>query len=263
MDFAPETIRFGQDEHEVRATVLPERGALISQFSVQGREVFYLDEATVADPSRSVRGGIPILFPFAGALKDDHLVWSKTTIQQHGFGRNQRWKVTQREADALTVAFSDDAQTFAVFPYRFWAEQRVSVSHQTLSVVLSVRNTGAEPMPLAPGWHPYFACPSEQKSEIESDVESLDSARFTPNETFDFGIAAPASARFVLPQLGPLQLGWSSNMRFLQFWSQPQKDFICIEPFLGPPNAINGPAGDRLLPGAVHEYRMTIRCPAP
>ena len=50
-----ETIAFG----DVRAEVVPERGALVTALRVGTRDVLYLDPETLADPTKNVRGGIP------------------------------------------------------------------------------------------------------------------------------------------------------------------------------------------------------------
>jgi galactose mutarotase-like enzyme len=47
-------------------------------------------------------------------------------------------------------------------------------------------------------------------------------------------------------------------MRHLQFWSQPGKDFICIEPFTGPNNTINTDQRIDIAPGRAHTFWMKI-----
>ena len=72
-------------EHgEVLAEVAPARGALVTRLRVGDREVLYLDRATLDDPSKNVRGGVPLLFPFAGKLADDTLTLTGTKMKQHG-----------------------------------------------------------------------------------------------------------------------------------------------------------------------------------
>jgi D-hexose-6-phosphate mutarotase len=48
---------------DVLATVAPSRGALVSSLQVGHKQVLYLDRTTFEDPSKNVRGGIPVLFP--------------------------------------------------------------------------------------------------------------------------------------------------------------------------------------------------------
>jgi hypothetical protein len=46
-----------------RVLVAPERGAIVTRFLVEDRPVLYLDESTLLDPKKNVRGGNPVLFP--------------------------------------------------------------------------------------------------------------------------------------------------------------------------------------------------------
>jgi len=40
-----------------RVVIAPQRGALVTSFSVGGRELLYLDESTLSDATKNVRGG--------------------------------------------------------------------------------------------------------------------------------------------------------------------------------------------------------------
>ena len=46
-----------------RLRVVPERGGLVTEWLCNGREVLYFDQERFADPAKSIRGGIPVLFP--------------------------------------------------------------------------------------------------------------------------------------------------------------------------------------------------------
>lgn len=85
--FREHTIRYA----EVEAAVSPERGAIVTHLRIGEQEILFLDRATFEDPVKNVRGGVPILFPFAGRLSDDQFVPANTRIGQHGFARNKPW----------------------------------------------------------------------------------------------------------------------------------------------------------------------------
>jgi len=89
-----EQLAFG----DVSVEVVPERGALVTALRVGSHDVLYLDRDTLADPAKNVRGGIPLLFPFAGKLADETLTLTGTKMKQHGFARNRAWSVTERDA---------------------------------------------------------------------------------------------------------------------------------------------------------------------
>jgi galactose mutarotase-like enzyme len=85
--------------------------------------------------------------------------------------------------------------------------------------------------------------------------------RFADDREFDFGVPAAIDgrARFALPALGELALDASPEMRHLQFWSQPGKPFICIEPFYGPAGTINTDARGWVPAGSARTFWMRIR----
>jgi len=245
---------------DVTAEVVPERGALVSSVRVRGREVLYLDRTTLKDMSKNVRGGIPLLFPFASKLVDEVFVPAGTKMKQHGFGRSKPWRVVEKRADAVRVALVQDAYAASHYPYEYEVEQAATVVPHGLHVELLIVNKGVKPLPVSPGWHPYFQCTAAKKNTVTGDVAGLASDKLTNDHVFDFGLVAPVTGRaqFQIPRLGTLRLSFSPEMRHLQFWSEPGKDFICIEPFQGPPNTINTPQRCDIPPGRAHCFWMRI-----
>jgi len=225
----------------VKAEICPQRGAIVTQLSVLGKPVLYLDRATLDDGTKNVRGGIPVLFPYAGKLDEKKFVHAGTTMEQHGFGRNKAWAVTDKRPYSVTMTLEADSDTRKVYPYSFRAEQTVQVIPAGLLVELLVLNQDAKPLPVSPGWHPYFCCPGPQKGNVKGDVAGLTADKLGNDKEFDFGLVAPANGRgsFQVPSLGNLRISFEPAMRHMQFWSQPGKDFICIEPFWGPNNTVN------------------------
>lgn len=217
---------------DVEVEVVPERGAIVAGLTVAGRDVLYLDRATL-DGTGNVRGGIPVLFPFAGKLVDETFALTGTKMKQHGFGRNKPWKVTARDASSVRMQLDADAETRAQYPYEFVAEERVAIVPNGLQIELQIR-AGDQPLPVSPGWHPYFNC--ADKTAVRGD---LDTSKLGNDLEFDFGRVAPVDGRasFTLPE--PVSLAFSPEMRHLQFWSQPGKPFICLEPFHGPAGTVN------------------------
>ena len=245
---------------DVSAEVVPERGALVTALRVGGTDVLYLDRSTLEDPGKNVRGGIPVLFPYAGKLVDETFVPAGTRMKQHGFGRNKAWTVREQRADAVRLSLVQDDDTRAQYPYSCEVEYGVALLPRGLQVELVVHNEGERPLPVSPGWHPYFRCPAADKTRVTGDVAGFDRTQLTDEREFDFGVAAPADgrARFEVPGLGPLRLSFSPAMRHLQLWSQPGKDFICLEPFYGPNNTVNTERRCDIPPGQARDFWMRI-----
>ena len=256
LQFQEITIAHG----DVQATVAPERGALLSSLQVGDKHVLYLDRGTFEDPSKNVRGGIPVLFPYAGKLENGTLRVSGTQMGQHGFGRNRPWKLKEQKPWRVRMALVPEESDQVAYPFHFFAEQTCTLLPSGIEIELCIFNNGEQPMPVSPGWHPYFNCPGSEKINVQSNLPSVDTTQFSNEREFDFGIVAPPNGRasFRIPELGSLNLSFSPEMRHLQFWSQPGKDFICIEPFTGPNNTINTEHRIDIPPGQAHTLWMKI-----
>jgi galactose mutarotase-like enzyme len=255
MSFEILTVTHG----DVSVQIVPERGALVASLIVFGKEVLYLDKTTLDDPTKNVRGGIPLLFPYAGKLVDGRFLAAGTTMSQHGFGRNRPWKVQDKELRSVRVRLVQDAETRLQFPYEYEADYRVTALARGVEVRLIVQNTGGRPVPLSPGWHPYFRCPAALKSNVTGNVEGFTADKLGDEREFDFGLLPPPSARtqFRIPELGRLNIDFSKAMKHMQFWSLPGKDFVCLEPFYGPNNTINTEA--RLDVPVGHSEELWVR----
>src|SRR5688572_9594273 len=73
-----------------RAVIAPQRGALLTSWQIAGRELLYMDDSTLHDTTKNVRGGIPVLFPSPGKLLSDTFAYKGrigTDLKQHGFAR--------------------------------------------------------------------------------------------------------------------------------------------------------------------------------
>ena len=181
-------------------------------------------------------------------------------MKQHGFGRNKPWAVRAQRADFVRLELLQDAETRAQYPYNYEVDHGVQLLARGIEIELQTRATGASALPLSPGWHPYFRCPAAQKARVTGDVAGLSADQLGDDREFDFGLEAPASgrARFEVPGLGALRLSFSPALRHLQFWSQPGKDFICIEPFYGPAGTVNTDRRLEVPAGRARELWMRI-----
>lgn len=247
---------------DVSAKVAPGRGALVTSISVRDREMLYLDRASFQDVTKNVRGGIPVLFPYAGKLKNEDFLPAGTKMPQHGFGRNRSWTITEGTSSMLRMRLEPDNAIRSVYPYDFVVEQTCLVVAEGLQVEMMVLNRGAKPLPVSPGWHPYFRCAPKQKHEVaSSELPQLTAEMFPDDKEFDFGLVAPQDgrAKFDVPELGLLRLSFNPRMRHLQFWSQPEKPFVCIEPFAGPANTVNTPQRIDVPPGEARTFWMRMQ----
>jgi len=252
--------------------VVPERGGLITGWRSGGQERLYFDAERFADPSKSVRGGIPVLFPVCGNLPGNQLVLPQGAfpMPQHGFARDRPWQLEPLEAsDGVRLRLGDSPETRAAYPFAFALSLEVWLEPQALAIRAVVEHLGPSEtaMPFALGLHPYF------------QVESLAQARVDglPPRCFDHLCAAEAATADQLarleqgvdlrldlqPEQDPaprlttgsgavVELEMEPPFAHAVLWSDPPRPMLCLEPW----SARRGELGLELEPG----QRSELRC---
>ena len=251
-------------EADSRVVVAPSRGGMMKGFSVAGREIFFLNEATFQDSAQNVRGGNPILFPSPGKLVGDTWSWHgrSGTLSQHGFARSLSWDEQQRaEANdaRVTLRLEAHAATLAVYPFPFTVELTYALAGTRLLIEQRVRNEGTEPMPFGFGFHPYFLVPQGEKARVRIPTaatgvfDNVIGARVSfhaPDLTadeIDWHLLDhdAAAATMVLPDGAVVTLDGSAEFTHWVIWTRRGHDFVCLEPWTCPGNALN--SGERLI----------------
>jgi glucose-6-phosphate 1-epimerase len=105
----------------------------------------------VVEPGKGVRGGVPVCWPWFGALAGKGA---------HGFVRTRMWQMRESKLDVagqivLRLGICDDASTRAIWDQGFDLQLVVSVG-QTLTLALTTRNTSTTPMLITQALHTYF-----------------------------------------------------------------------------------------------------------
>jgi len=237
--------------------VVPERGGIVTRWSIGEQDILYLDHDRFTNPELSVRGGIPVLFPICGNLiNDSYTHEGKTyTLKQHGFARDLPWQMTANQHQdhaSITVSLSDTPQTQAVYPFAF----RLDFSYELLGTSLTIRqrytNPGTVRMPFSAGFHPYFAAPAKSALAFTLPVTTYtDKAtqQTKPFNGFNFEDAEidwafqdlTGTKALVRDRARGMTLSLTSESTFstLVFWTVRGKDFYCLEPWSAPRNSLN------------------------
>lgn len=253
--------------------VVPERGGIVTRWQVDGRDILYLDAERFANPSMSVRGGIPILFPICGNLPDNTYTYhgKQYILKQHGFARDLPWEVTDQvtqDRGSLVLSLTSNDQTRAVYPFEFELTFTYTLHNGTLATHQRYTNRSEVPMPFSAGFHPYFQV--ADKTQLEFDIPAssfLDQIGKTVhpfNGKFDFeqdeidvafvGVSRQTATVRDRSQSLQLTLEYSNTFSTLVFWTVKGKDYYCLEPWTAPRNALN--TGECLIyldPGASME----------
>jgi galactose mutarotase-like enzyme len=247
---------------DARVFLAPTRGGMATRFVVGDRHVFFLDESTLLDTSKNVRGGNPILFPSPGKLEGDRFVRDGKTgaMGQHGFARNASWAIVATQADSVTLRIEATDATRAVYPWDCAATYRYRLDGRRLRIEQRFENKGSTPMPFGAGFHPYFHVPQADKAKTRIPTNARrawDNARkaivelTTPIDLtaaevdlhlLDHGSSA---ARLELAGGHAIDVRASEHFRRWVVWTLGGRDFVCLEPWTSPGNALN--TGDDLL----------------
>jgi galactose mutarotase-like enzyme len=210
----------------VDAKIAPERGAIVTSFAVNQRELLYLDRTTFVDPAKNVRGGIPLLFPNAGKLNG-----TIYELPSHGFARRMPWRIIEKTANAVTLGLTSDAATNIVYPFDFELNLKVSVSGNQLTHCLTVRNNGNHPMATAYGLHPYFQIAQQQKQLIKTNIPGFSPTPETWEGEIDTPYINPGTINLNFPQTQITVTTDPSDFKLARIWHIAGKDFICVEPW--------------------------------
>src|ERR1700730_3282242 len=225
---------------------------LVSHFQVGTWRVLYRPDET----GNVKRWGMPLMIPNFSRLKDGIFQEKDTTLPIHGFGRNLPWIVTEQNETSLTMQLSSSDATRPSYPYEFTFISGILAGEGTLTYTLTMENRGDDPMPIAPGFHPYFTVAQEQKAALVTDgppgfaVGDFDWVEHIPDNSYPF----PHRMPFRFPGRGVLSIEELPQkgqfaLQNMQVWSEPptkpDHDFVCFEPTVGSEDALNRPA-DRL-----------------
>ena len=236
-----------------RLRIVPERGGLITQWNHQGQEILYFDLERFKQSNKSIRGGIPILFPICGNLPGDcfSIPQGEFFLKQHGFARNLPWIMGLLEnKDGFYLKLSSNKDTRSQFPYEFIIQIEICPTINSLDFHIFIENLGEEVMPFSFGLHPYFAINDLQKVAFEGLPEKcFDHSKSLVDQTENQLKAIHKGVDFLTEPLGlvslinlitgrRISLINEPPMNLTVVWSDPPRKMLCIEPWTSPRMAL-------------------------
>jgi glucose-6-phosphate 1-epimerase len=112
--------------------------------------VLFCSEKALFEQGKSIRGGVPICWPWFGP---------KDGMPQHGFARTSEWKVIIDKLVGndthIILELTSDEQTKAIFPFDFKLVYEITAG-ETLALMLTTYNTGDTPIEISQALHSYF-----------------------------------------------------------------------------------------------------------
>ena len=231
----------------------PDRGGIITNWVSNGEHILYLDEKRFLDKTKSIRGGIPILFPICGNLDIPYSLFGKNYFQlmQHGFARDLQWqyKLDSRK-NSLCLSLKDNEKSREYYPYSFELKIDVFLEIESLKFEINIQNKTYNEMPINFGLHPYFKisdfknidfidyplncqdqinnCLSNTFDVLKNISNGIDLLMYTSGKSSFIDNVLKRQITLIHPT--PFDLG--------VIWSDPPRKMVCLEPWTSPRNSL-------------------------
>jgi galactose mutarotase-like enzyme len=227
-------------------------GSQLVSWKINNKDIF-------AKSDNYKRSGMPLMFPFCGPLVGNIFAKSGKVIGQHGFGRNLEWKLLKQSLNSISFVLSSsdlDTETKLSFPFEFESIFEVTLLDKSIELELKTKNLGTEKLPLAPGFHPYFAIDRSQKDKItittsdpkfefESSILPWSTgveAQFRANP-INYKVQIPNQIQLNFEDLSTLEQKSGNRIKLpcdlLTIWAGEVGDWVCIEPMAKRFDSIN------------------------
>ena len=262
--FAKKTLPYPHWEYSSREfdsfiRIVPERGGLITEWRSKGKDLLYFDFERFLDTDKSVRGGIPILFPICGDLSDGYFLGKKKYfLKQHGFARDLPWSINLlKDGLGIRLKLSDTKYSRSYFPFFFTLFMDVYLKEKSLQMVVKIFNQSEESMPFSFGLHPYFQVTNLKNLKIDGlpgkciDQTNMKVTNATDQiRILDKGVdflSYPSSSIKLFDSLSRtvIELIHQEPFDTTVIWTDPPRQMVCVEPWTSPRNSLV--TGDRKL----------------
>ena len=251
----------------------PGRGGIITNWVFNDQQILYFDKERFLDKSKSIRGGIPILFPICGNIENKSLFGDCfLDLMQHGFARDQEWNYGfNKFKNTLCLNLSDNETTRKYYPYLFELKIEITLNIETLIFQIEIFNKSNIIMPINFGLHPYFniscfdnirfidfsKCCLDQKNNnlvnteniLRNSCKGIDLLMYSSGKTsfIDYGF----KRKITLINPSPFDIS--------VIWSDPPRQMLCMEPWTSPRNSlVNGFRKIEITPNSSQKLYTSI-----
>jgi aldose 1-epimerase len=256
---------------DVAAIVDPDAGGRLTSLQVGGLELLVQQGKDVFH-----WGSFPMA-PWVGRLRHGRLDAPGGPVRLplnapphalHGLVTDLGWTVTAAEASSVELEVEFGGGPADAWPWRCRVTQRVALGERRIDFQLAVH--AEVEMPADIGWHPWFlrdlplgAGTVAAEWDIAggqiylNDDEGIPTGALgaPPPPPWDFcfvGLKRPPTVRWP----GLLELTVSSDCEHWVLYDE-EPEGLCVEPWTGPPNSLNGPESSRVTPAGPLEAAMS------
>ena len=281
--------------------MLPHQGARLLSWDLrlsgeQRRSVIHWpEEADLSNPAK-VRGGNPILFPFAARTFNKGKIhfWKSPDgkirpMPMHGFARNGHFDVLAKDDQSIRLALVPTIEDSEAFPFQYEFQVTYRFEMLSLEVELALVNRDEQKIPWSAGHHFYFTLPWQSglgrnhyrilfpacKGSYQAADGSLVSSDFKGGES---SMDDPALVDRIHHRLkeNKVKFGLKNGEEDVTVsisdavrplpgttvvtWTQTaESPFYCVEPWMGPPNSPEHKKGLHWVePGETDRFKVRV-----
>jgi galactose mutarotase-like enzyme len=227
-------------------------GATLTKFEVGNNSVLFPDQILMVNGISKRRGGMPLLFPQAGAGIESEDV----SLPQHGFARTSKWNIEEQGPESTRLSLRSSEESRTCFPYDFSLEVEYVLSARTLSCTLAVQNESDRPMPVTPGFHPYFPISAQELGGLRLSLEAFDPLSYKKAETLSYASSGEVKATW--PGQPEITITTNDLLKRIMLWGEGG-DYFCIEPWQGEANSLLSESALQIQPGEKEVFMISIK----
>jgi len=162
-------LRFGPAQLDIC-----QQGAQILSYfpDINQPPVIWLSDCAEYQQGHSVRGGVPVCWPWFGDIQRNPLAVQKMTTADapfHGLARTLDWQLMHSSADSSGVQLSlqlDASQGLPSWPHAATVQLQIELAER-LVIRLDNHNLGTQPLAISQALHTYFAVSDIQQTQVE------------------------------------------------------------------------------------------------
>lgn len=288
------------EDGKTRASFVPEKGgagcSIMMPHQGESREILFVHDHFWDKNNLHLPGGWPFLFPICGRLErmgkfGDYLYNGRVyNMPIHGFAAMMPWEVISHDEHNLVIELTETKNTLAMYPFKFRVQLSYTVTDGKLTCEQTYINMDAKVMYYYAGFHPYFLTPEADKgkADVLLNYQPKRGLRYNDGFTDVIGerpmfelpvsVASHEIIEFLteVPKDNLVYLHFPDKFRlymqakgeqnnnmfpYVHLYSVPSEPFVCVEPIMGFPNALNTAYGSRKLePGQSEKAVVELYC---
>ena len=210
-------------------------GAYITEFTHDGKDVFFPKFETEIKGKKKTRGGSHPCLPSFGPSEINDL-------KDHGYGRDNNWEIDQKSDRKVLLKLAGSCGYEGMDSFITY-----DLGEKSLLAEIKMVNNSSKDLPVAPGFHPYFRAGEDFK------VYGLDFGDFNLEDTYFLD----ASELSFKAENFDIKIT-SENFHKFAIWTDFIDDYRCVEPCYNGKSFVKGGDPYILKAGETFSSKMKI-----